>query len=105
MRSFKICTVHSGDQMEKKEMDGACRAYGGGVYRDLVENVREIDHCGEPGIDGRIILRRIFRKWDVDLWTGLSWPRIETAAGTCECGNESSGCIKFGKFLDYLQTG
>jgi hypothetical protein len=26
----------------------------------------------DPGVDGRIILRRIFRKWDVGVWTGLS---------------------------------
>jgi hypothetical protein len=26
-------------------------------------------------------------------------------AGTCECGNELSGSIKCGKFLDYLKTG
>jgi hypothetical protein len=47
----------------------------------------------------RIILRRIFRKWDV----GMDW--IEFAqdrqvAGTCECGNEHLGSIKCGKFLD-----
>jgi hypothetical protein len=29
------------------------------------ETVRGRDHWGEPGVDGRIILRRIFRKWDV----------------------------------------
>jgi len=28
-------------------------------------NLRETAHLDEPGIDGRIILRRIFRKWDV----------------------------------------
>ena len=26
-------------------------------------------------------------------------------AGTCECGNEPSGSIKCGKFLDWLRTG
>ena len=25
--------------------------------------------------------------------------------GTCECGNEPSGSIKFGEFLDQLRTG
>jgi hypothetical protein len=29
------------------------------------ENLRERDHWGEPGIGGRILLRRVFRKWDV----------------------------------------
>jgi hypothetical protein len=29
------------------------------------ENLRKIDHLGEPSVDGRIILRWIFRKWVV----------------------------------------
>jgi len=32
---------------------------------------REIDHWGDPGIDGWIILRWISRRWDVGIWTGL----------------------------------
>jgi hypothetical protein len=28
-------------------------------------NLTEIDHLGDPDVDGRIILRWIFRKWDV----------------------------------------
>jgi hypothetical protein len=27
-------------------------------------NLREIGHLEDPGVDGRIILRRIFRKWN-----------------------------------------
>jgi len=57
-------------------------------------NLRERDHLGDRGIDGRIILRWIFRKWDVGVRTGSSWLRIETGGGNCECGNEPSGYIK-----------
>jgi hypothetical protein len=32
--------------------------------------------------------------------TGLSWLRIEKVVGTCESGNEPSGAIKCGEFLD-----
>jgi hypothetical protein len=35
----------------------------------------------DPDVDGRIILIWIFRKWDVWVWTGLSWLRIETDGG------------------------
>ena len=64
------------------------------------EKLRERDHLVGPGVDGRIILRRIFRKWDVRIWTGLRWLRIEKVAGTCECCNEPWGSIKCGEFLD-----
>jgi hypothetical protein len=36
---------------------------------------------GDPGVDGRIILRWISRKWDVWVWTGSSWLRIGTGGG------------------------
>jgi hypothetical protein len=36
---------------------------------------------GDPDVDGRIILRWIFRNWDVGVWTGLGWLRIETVGG------------------------
>jgi len=29
-------------------------------------------------VDGRIIIRWIFRKWDVGAWSGSSWLRIGT---------------------------
>jgi hypothetical protein len=54
---------------------------GRGVYRFWWETLRERDHWGDPGVDGRIILSWIFRKWDVGVWTGSSWLRIGTGDG------------------------
>jgi hypothetical protein len=49
-------------------MDGAC-SWDGDRGKACTgfwwENLREKDHWGDPGVDGRIILRWIFRKWDV----------------------------------------
>jgi len=44
-------------------------------------NLRERDHLENQGVDGMIILRWIFRKWDVGVWTGSSWIRIGTGVG------------------------
>jgi hypothetical protein len=56
-----------------------------GKERGVIEfwwgNLRGRDHWGDPGVDGRIILGWIFRKWDVRVWTGLGWLGIETAGG------------------------
>jgi len=40
-----------------------------------------IDYRGDLGVDGWIILGRICRRWDVGIWTGVGWPRIETGGG------------------------
>ena len=40
-------------------------------------NRREGDHWGDLGIDAWIILGWISRRWDVGIWTGLGWPRID----------------------------
>jgi hypothetical protein len=45
------------------------------------ENPRERDHLGDPGVNGRRILRYIFRKWDVGVRTESGWLRIGTGGG------------------------
>jgi hypothetical protein len=35
----------------------------------------------DPGVDGRIILRWIFRKWDVGAWAESIWLRIVAGGG------------------------
>jgi hypothetical protein len=44
-------------------------------------NLRERDHLENPDVDGRIIIRWIFRKLGVELWTGSIWLRIGTGGG------------------------
>jgi hypothetical protein len=52
-----------------------------GVYMVLVGKPEGKRPLGDRDIDGRIILRWIFRKWDVGVWTGSSWLRIGTGGG------------------------
>jgi hypothetical protein len=54
---------------------------GEACIRFCRENLRERDHWGDPDVDGNTILRLIIKKWDVGVWTGFSWPRIETDGG------------------------
>ena len=38
-------------------------------------------HWEDLGADAWIILSWISKRWDVGIWTGLGWPRIETGGG------------------------
>jgi hypothetical protein len=65
-------------------MGGACSTYEGEERRIqgvLGGNLKENDHLGDLGVDGRIILRWIYRKWDVGVGTGSSWFRIGAGGG------------------------
>jgi len=44
-------------------------------------NGKEGDHWRDLVVDGWIILGWISRSWDVGIWTGLGWPRIEIGGG------------------------
>jgi len=51
------------------------------------------EHLEDPGVDGRMILKWIFMKWDVGNGVDPSGSEKGQNAGTCECGSEISGYI------------
>jgi hypothetical protein len=69
------------------------------AYRFWWGNLRGTNHVEDPGVDVRIILKWIFKKWD-GACTGSMWFRIGAGGGLCKCGNECSGSVKCGEILD-----
>jgi hypothetical protein len=64
--SFMICTLPqycAGNKIKKSEIGDTSSMYGGtkgmkGFWRG---NLRERDHWGDTGVEGRVVLRWIFR--------------------------------------------
>jgi len=53
----------------------------GGVYRVFVGKPEGRIPLGRPRRRWVDNIRMITRRWDVGIWTGLGWPRIETVGG------------------------
>jgi hypothetical protein len=50
------------------------------AYRILVGSREGRNHLEDSGIDGKIVLKWIFKKWE-GAWAGLIWLRIGTGGG------------------------
>jgi hypothetical protein len=75
----------------------ACMGEERGVHRVLVGKPEGKRHWGDPDIDGRIILRWVFRKLK---GVGGDWMELAQDRDTCEYGKEPSVSINCGEFLD-----
>jgi hypothetical protein len=70
------------------------------VHMVWSENLRETDHLEDSGVDGRIILKWIFRKWDMELELDLSGSVNGRVERSSRCDNEPSVSVKCGEFVD-----
>jgi len=52
-----------------------------GVYRVVVGKLEGRRPLGRPRRRWVDNISMNFRRWDVGIWTGLGWPRIETGGG------------------------
>jgi hypothetical protein len=46
-----------------------------------LEILKKRDHLEDVGVDGQIILKGTFKKWDMRLWTKFVWFRIGINGG------------------------
>jgi hypothetical protein len=51
------------------------------AYKNLVPKLKGKDRLEELGVDGRVVLKSMLKKWGVRVWTGLIWPRIGSSCG------------------------
>ena len=61
---------------------------------------------GDPGVDGEDNIKMDLQEVECGGYgldrAGSGYGQV---VGTCECGDEPSGSIKCGEFLDWLRTG
>ena len=95
-----LFTKYSGDQIKKTEMGRTCSTNG--AEERCIQGFG--DDLEDSGVDGKVILKWVFEKWDGGHRLGRSGTGYGRVADCCECGDEPSCSIKCGEFLEYLRT-
>jgi hypothetical protein len=68
-------------QLLKTGISRTFSMYGGKTHMKFWwENLRKGNHLEDSGVDGRLIVKCIFQKWD-EAWTGSIWLRIGASGG------------------------
>jgi len=70
-----------------------------GAYRCLVERPEGRYYLGDLGVNGRIIMKWMFKTWDGAVWIGIIWIRIGICGGFWEIDIKPSGFIERGEIL------
>jgi hypothetical protein len=78
-----LTKYYSSDQIGNNEMRGMWDVWQTRetLTRFWCEDLREEDHLEDLGVEGRIILKWIFKKCDGERRIGLFWLRIGTGGG------------------------
>ena len=99
-----LTKYYPGDQIKKNETGKACSTYWGEerCIQSLMGNLRVIYQLKDPGLDERIVLRMVFRKWNGGHGLDLSGSGYGQMAGTCKHGNEHSGPLTFRNLASYI---
>ena len=77
-RPTSRCILFDGENIS---FDASLVIYINSYVMFWLGNLRERNHWGDPDVDGRIILRWIFRKREGVVGTGWSWLRVGTGGG------------------------
>jgi hypothetical protein len=76
-----VCDIKNVRHVTSRHFRNKKKEYLKAEINEHGTNLRERYHLGDPGVDGRIASRCIFRKWE---WTELNWLRTGTAGGHLE---------------------